>query len=831
MNQFLPVSARASRPRFLTLSPTTAKALPLAFIAIAWAVASTASAHTPANDSEAPPPPCASDRERLCVSRIFHGSDFRLESKPMRWDESENVIWWLRETKAGGSEIVRLSIPDGEETVAVAADQFQLPSGERISADDYAWSRDHRYLLVMSNSVRVWRANTRGDYWVLDMLSKTWRKLGGDAARSQTLMFATFSPSGDFVAYVRDRNLYLENTATGEIQAVAASDNPKLIHGTFDWVYEEELHLRRGFRFSPDGSKIAFWQLDETDVPVHSLIDNTSERYPSVKQFAYPKVGHTNASARVGVFDVGSQTTTWMQIEGDPRNHYLAAMQWLPENTPGANDRLLVQQLPRRQNENRLWMVDASTGKGVVLLRDSSPGWVRHQAKLHTLPPSQSPGNSKPASLSVAWLSERSEWQHLYRLTIDAAYITGTIPEGGEFDETGCRSGVSLSPITSGKWDVIELDAVDATTGKCYFTASPTDAASRGLYVCDGLTPNPVTEPQRFSPSTNGTFQYAISDSTNFALETFSDFSTPPVKRLVNLEHRDVIETFIDNASVKQAIEELKPVDEKFVSLVIDEETSLDAWIMLPVADDNDGQTTPSQSIPLVLHVYGEPAGQTVKDSYGGQTYLWHRYLTQLGFAVATIDNRGTASPRGRAFRQSIYGKIGVLTPTDQAAGVRRLLERFPELDPSRVGVWGWSGGGSTTLNSLFRYPELYAAGIAVAPVPDQFDYDTIYQERYMGVVEDNRQRFVDGSPITHADGLDDPLLIIHGTGDDNVHYGSTERLINRLVALGKQFRMFAYPNRSHSISEGEGTAMHLRQMMTDFLVETLHPKSEDKQQ
>ncbi|MCM2373319.1 S9 family peptidase [Aporhodopirellula aestuarii] len=813
---------------------------PFALISLLLAigVASTCAAHAPAVDSAPPPAPCAGDRERLCISRIFHGSDFNLETKSLQWDETDDVLWWKRSTSQGHPEIVRLSVPDVDETITVSSDQFQLPSGERISVSDFQWSADHRYLLVFTNTVKVWRANTRGDYWLLDMLSKSWRKLGGESASDQSLMFATFSPKGDAVAYVRDRNLYCEETATGTIHTVAASDNPQLINGTFDWVYEEELSLRRGFQFSPDGSKIAFWQLDETDVPVHSLIDNTSQRYPSLKRFAYPKVGQTNAAARIGVFDFDTQSTTWMKTEGDPRNHYLAALQWLPKDVPGANERLLIQQLTRHQNENRLWIADVSTGNSIVLLNETSPGWVLHQPKLYPLPPRsgsaaapQQTSNNTATNLSprstidFAWLSERTEWQHLYRLSIDASYLSGPITARGALDKNGCQQGVSLTPITTGLWDVISLDAVDPTSGRCYFTASPSNAATRGLYTCDALASAPIAKPQRVSSDQNGTFAYEISDSTDFALETWSDFSTPPVQRLVRLDKREVIKTLVDNAAVKQALDELKPVDHQFISLTIDDNTSLDAWFMQPVpkADSNNSPVA-GKSIPLIVHVYGEPAGQTVRDVFGGQNYLWHRYLTQLGFAVVSIDNRGTASPRGRAFRQSIYGKIGVLTPADQAAGVRRLLERFPQLDPERVGVWGWSGGGSTTLNSMFRHSDLFAAGIAIAPVPDQFDYDTIYQERYMGLVEDDRQRFVDGSPITHAEGLADPLLIVHGTGDDNVHYGSTERLINRLVAAGKQFRLMAYPNRSHSISEGEGTAMHMRQMMTNFFIEHLQP-------
>lgn len=779
-----------------------------------------------------PLPPPVAQRTDLSLARIYHGPDFSLQQQAMHWDAREDVLWSVRDNAEGHPEIIRRSVPDGKETVAISADQFHLPTGERISIDRYCWSPDQQYLLVFTNSLRVWRSRTRGDYWLLDLISKSWRKVGGNDAPNQSLMFATFSPQGDRIAYVRDRDLYSESTASGEVQVIAASDQPELIHGTFDWVYEEELQLTRGFEFSPDGGRVAFWQLNESQVPLHTLIDNTSQRYPIIKQFAYPKVGQTNSAAKIGVFEFATGQTTWLQIAGDPRQHYLAGLRWLPASTPGANERLLVQQLNRRQNENRLWLCDASSGDAVVLLNETSPGWVMHQSQLRFLPVLESDPTDGAANQSVdlLWLSERSGWRHLYRITIMASLLTSPIDTGpidtGEplFDDNIHRA-VELRPITAGPWDVIELNAIDPSTGDAFFTASPHNAAARGLYTCVSDRAEPTTHPQRFSPENGGTFQYQISPTTEFALETWSAFSVPPVIRLVQLGPYQRFEALETNTACREAIEALQPVEQQFITLAVDDELSLDAWIMLPEPGEEAATSVgdhSDHSIPLVLYVYGEPAGQTVRDAYGGRTYLWHRYLTQLGFAVASIDNRGVASPRGRDFRQIVHGEVGVLPPADQAAGVEQLLKRFPQLDPDRVGVWGWSGGGSTALHSVFRYPNLYAAGLAIAPVSDQFDYDTIYQERYMGLVEDDRQKFVDGSPLTHVEGLDDPLLVIHGTSDDNVHFASTERLINRLVALGKQFEMMVYPGRSHGLSEGEGTAMHLHQLMTDFLVRTL---------
>ena len=779
----------------------------------------------PAMSGGPPLPLPVANRTELSLARIYHGPDFNLQQQSMQWDHRDDVLWSMRDNDEGHPEIIRRSLPDGKSTVAISADQFRLPSGERISIDDYIWSPDHQYLLVFTNSVRVWRSHTRGDYWLLDLISKSWRKIGGKDVASQSLMFAKFSPQGDRISYVRDRNLFCETTATGEIQEIATSDRPDLIHGTFDWVYEEELKLTRGFEFSPDGSKLAFWQLDESEVPMHSLIDNTSERYPIIKRFAYPKVGQINAAAKIGVYDFETKQTVWLRIAGDPRQHYLAGLRWLPPAAIGANERLLVQQLNRRQNENRLWLCDALTGDCVVLLTDTSPGWLMHQAKMLFLPEQETDSGDGVLreTIDLLWLSERSGYRHLYRVAIMPWLMTSPVDTSEELTEAGVHRGVSLEPITTGPWDVIELSAVSQSTGDVFFTASPDAPTRRALYTTASNRQMPEPHPLRVSPTDNGTFQYQLSHSASYALETWSAFSVAPVIRLVHLAPYSRMEILEDNAAAEAAISALNPIEQQFLSLPIDDQISLDAWIMLPTSTDSAEEL--EHSIPLVVHVYGEPAGQTVRDAYGGRTYLWHRYLTQLGFAVASIDNRGSASPRGREFRQIVHGKLGVLPPADQAAGVGELLKRFPQIDPDRVGVWGWSGGGSTTLHSVFRYPEIYAAGIAVAPVSDQLDYDTIYQERYMGLVEDDRQRFVDGSPLTHAEGLDDPLLIIHGTGDDNVHFASTQRLINRLVALGKQFQMMAYPGRSHAISEGEGTVMHLHQLMTDFLVQTLHPQ------
>jgi len=272
----------------------------------------------------------------------------------------------------------------------------------------------------------------------------------------------------------------------------------------------------------------------------------------------------------------------------------------------------------------------------------------------------------------------------------------------------------------------------------------------------------------------------------------------------------------VPQTKLREKLAKLKLPNSEFMRVDIGQGVELDAWVIK--ASDLDE----SQKHPLLMHVYGEPAGQTVKDAWGGSKMLWHWMLAQQGYVVASVDNRGTPSPRGREWRRCIYRQVGVLASRDQSAAVRALLQRLPFLDATRVGSWGWSGGGSMSLNALFRHPDLYRMAMAVAPVADMRLYDTIYQERYMGLPKDNIDGYKLGSPITFAKQLTGDLLIVHGTGDDNVHYQATEKLMNELIAQNKPFTAMAYPNRSHAINEGKGTARHFYELLTSYLSEHL---------
>jgi dipeptidyl-peptidase-4 len=713
--------------------------------------------------------------ERIFVSREFSPARFG----PARWmmDGKSYATVEDSATIKEGREIILYSAETGKREVLIPAARL-IPSGEAkpLAIDNYEWSADGKKMLLFTNSQRVWRQNTRGDYWVLDPATGTLQKLGA-GLDPQSLMFAKFSPQGDRIAYVSRNNIYVEDLASSQIIPLTKDGTETLINGTFDWVYEEEFGLRDGFRWSPDGTAIAFWQLDSAAIKNFHMINNTADLYPQIITFRYPKVGETNSVCRVGVVGASGGGMKWFQVPGDPSDNYIARMDW------AANSReIMIQRLNRLQNKNEVMIGDAATGEVRTIFADSDDCWVEVCDSVQWLDSGQ----------CFTWLSERDGWSHVYIVSL--------------------KGDVRL--VTPGDYDVLSVEAVDEKGGWLYFVASPDNPTQRYLFRCrlDGRG-----KPERITPADQpGTHSYQISPTAQWAFHTYSAFGVPPVTELVRLPKHSAVRQLADNKLLKAKVEALKRQAGEFFRVDIGEGVELDGWCLKPPDFD------PQKKYPILIYVYGEPAGQTVLDRWDGNRYLWHLMLTQQGYIVASIDNRGTPAPRGRAWRKSIYRQIGILASADQAAAVKALLRKRSYLDPARVGVWGWSGGGSMTLNAMFRYPDLYKTGIAVAFVSDQRLYDTIYQERYMGLPKDNEDGFKNGSPITFASGLKGNLLIIHGTGDDNVHYQSFEKLVNELVANRKRFTMMAYPNRSHGIFEGKNTTIHLYELMTGFLRDNL---------
>lgn len=718
---------------------------------------------------------------KLTVERIFDSPEFQPERfGGFRWlkDGTSYAKFEPSEKVKGSFDLVRYGIEDSKREILLSADRL-TPAGEKtpLALHGYDWSVDEKKVLIYTNSQKVWRYNTRGDYWVLDTVSGKLTKLGGDA-KPATLMFAKFSPDGTRVGYVRENDLYVESLADGKITRLTKNGSHTLINGTSDWVNEEEFDLRDCWRWSPDSTSIAFWQFDASGIEDFILADNTKGLYPTLTRIPYPKTGTQNAAVRVGVIAAKGGEIRWIETPGDPRNNYIVSVDWANSND------IYLQHINRLQNNLQILVADAKSGKSRSIFTEKDDAWVDV-----TMPSMSWLDGGK----RFLWISERDGWRRPYSVSAD---------------------GKDMRPLTKGAFDAMSIASIDETAGWVYYIASPDNAAQRYLYrsKLDGSIVDERVTPAEYSGWNN----YNFAPGGKWAIQSSSSFGNPSRIDLIKLADKSVSRSLATNNSLRDKIAKLDHGTNEFFKVDIGGGISLDGWMMKPPNFD------PTKKYPVLFYAYTEPAGTTVNDQWSGAQYLWYLMLTQQGYIVASVDNRGTPSPRGRAFRKSIYRKIGVLSSADQAAAVKALLAKNTFMDASRIGIWGWSGGGVATLNAMFRYPDIYKMGMAVAPAPDNRYYDTIYTERYMGLPKDNAADYDNTSATSFAQNLKGDLLIVHGTGDDNVHYQQTEYLIDKLIANNKKFTMMAYPNRTHSISEGEGTTLHLYSLLTRYLNEHL---------
>ena len=707
----------------------------------------------------------------LTLEDIYVKGTFRARGVPQpTWMEDGRSYSALTE-----KGLVRVDAANLAETVIVPQAAF-VPEGAArpLRVEDYTWSEDKTKLVIYTNSRRVWRRNTRGDYWLVDVAAGSVRQLGKGLEPSR-MMYGKLSPAGDRFAYVYFNNLYVEDVATGERRQLTFDGGDVMVNGNFDWVYEEELSCYDGWRWSPDGKKIAYWHSDTGGTGTFLMIDNIDSLYSFTIPLPYPKAGTTNSAVKVGVVDVETARTGWFPVPGDPRENYIARMEFVP-----GTDEVMIQQLNRLQNTNTVYYGNVNTLELTPFYEDHDEAFLNVHDNIVWLD-----GNKY-----FTWTSEKDGWRHLYRVT---------------------RDGKKETLVTKGDFDVINVLRIDPKGGYVYYMASPESAVEQYLYRSrlDGKGAAERVTPRGFT----GTYSYNISPGAKYALCSFSNHETPRVYEMVSLPDHKTVRRLEDNAALKAVYDSYGFRTREYFQVDIGEAV-LDGWMIKPRDFD------PSKKYPVIFHIYGEPASSTVQDSWSGD--YWNQLLAQQGYIVASIDPRGTNNPKGREWRKCIYGKVGILAMADHAKAVRLAEEMFPFMDPERVGVWGWSGGGSSTAHLMFEHPDIYSVGIAVAGVYSQRLYDSIYQERYMGLPSTNPDGYREGSPITHAAGLQGDLLLIHGTGDDNVHYQSLEMLVNELVKQGKMFSMMSYPMRTHGISERENTTMHLYRTMLKYWLEHL---------
>lgn len=700
--------------------------------------------------------------------------------KGLQW--TKDGTSYLNQSKEG-IELVRLA--DNSKTPVITALQLQTAAnGKPLAAKSFSSSADEQKLLLFTNTRRVWRYETKGDYWVFDRTNGSFKQIGKSLPEA-TLMFAKFSPDGLKVAYVSDYNIYVEDLASGVITQLTKDGSRQHINGTFDWAYEEEFFCRDGFRWSPDSRNIAFWQINANNTKDYLMVNNTDSIYPRAIPVEYPVAGEKPSSFKIGVIDLSNNGTRWMNIPYDEAmGNYAPRMEWAANS-----NELIVQYLDRKQQDSKLLLCKVTTGDVQTIYHEHDDAWIDI---LPSWDQDYTDGGWDWLNGGAAflWVSEKGGWRQVYRVS---------------------RDGKKETLVTKGPIDVLDIVRVDEKSGYLYYLASPENATQRYLYRSrlDGKT-----NPERVSALNQpGTHSYDISPFALYARHRFSNHYTAPVTEWISLKDG---KTLAGSASVNEALSKANPKQSlvSFFQVKSEDGITMDGWMSKPADFDS------TKKYPVLFFVYTEPWGQLVKDSWGaGYNYLYEGNLAKDGYIYIAIDNRGTPVPKGREWRKSVYRKIGIVNIRDQAMAAKQILN-WPFVDSSRVAVWGWSGGGSATLNLLFQYPQIYKTGIAIAAVANQRTYDNIYQERYMGLPQENENDFKNGSPITYAKNLTGNLLYIHGTGDDNVHYNNAEMLINELIKYNKRFRMMSYPNRTHSISEGEGTFEHLRTTYTDFLRE-----------
>lgn len=712
---------------------------------------------------------------KISIIGIFCCSIIGAQAQGINWTKEGNAYY-----TNSGDEIIAITLPKGERKVVIPR-ALLTPSGKDspLTVKSFQLSDDGKKALIFTNSKRVWRYETRGDYWLADFSTQKLTQIGRDKPAS-SLMFAKLSPDGSKVAYVSKHNLYVENTDGTNSKALTTDGTDRIINGTFDWVYEEEFDCRDGFRWSPDSKSIAYWRLDATKIKNFLMINNTDSIYPFTIPVEYPKVGENPSACKVGVVDISTAETKWLNIPGDNIQHYIPRMQWVP-----SSNEILIQQLNREQNESINFICNATTGDAKPIYTEKAKAWIDAQDDWKWL------NDNKEFTI----LSDKDGWSHLYRIS---------------------RDGKKQTLVTKGNYDVINVSLIDDKSNYVYFLASPTNATQKYLYKTklDGKGKlEPVT------PSIlPGTHTYDISPSGAFAFHRYQSATVRPISEWMNFSTGNPLT--MDGSITNQLAKQEAPKNKvTFFKVKTEDGVELDGWMKKPDVFN------PSKKYPVVFYVYGEPASATATDVYGaGQNRLYAGDMAKDGYIYVSVDNRGAPVPKGANWRKSIYKNIGQLNVRDQAMAAKKLLETYPFMDKDRVAVWGWSGGGSSTLNLMFQYPEIYKTGIAIAAVGNQLTYDNVYQERYMGTPFPSKEAYVKGSPITYAKNLKGNLLYIHGTGDDNVHYQNAEMLINELVKYQKVFQLMSYPNRSHGIYEGQGTSTHLSLTYTKFLKDNCPP-------
>ena len=738
----------------------------------------------------------------------IHASD-RLSPDPFeggRWAEQGPVITFIEpDSTTDATHLIRYNLETEDRERLIDGTNLRADDVDRLlTIEDYQYSADGSKVLIFTDAVRVWRYKTKGYYYVYNLEQQTLTPVAARDAGYQ--MFAKFSPSATKVAFVRERNLYVKNLETGSETALTTDGaDGSMINGTFDWVYEEEFGLRDGFAWSPDGTYIAFFKLDESDTREFAMTDYTT-RYPEYKRFRYPKAGEVNSEIKIGVVTMSAvdttqrgqpqaisyfDTGTWdpgltKQQEATDPDEYLARMGWTPEID--GTHRVWMYRMNRGQNELDLLYGDPRNGRTAPILEEENDTYIDiEDGKFQFLDDGE----------HFVFLSERTGHNHIHLYRNDGAYV---------------------GPITDGPWEVTRFHGIDEDRLVAYFTATRDTSIERQLYqvgVSMGAH-EAAMEAERITAA-EGWHSINMSTDLRYYIDQHSSVTEPPTWTLHRADGTQ-LSVLQDNEDLAQQLAALDLPTPTFTHVSAADGTPLNAYVLKP----NDFDRT--YEYPVLMYVYGGPGVQTVTNEWGGSRMLWHQYLAETyNVVVVSVDNRGTGG-RGKAFQDVPFERLGQPEAADQIAAAQQLADST-WVDDDRIGIWGWSYGGYMTLMSMLTGdgPDTFHAGLSVAPVTDWRLYDTIYTERYMSTPQTNADGYTWGAPLTYADSLraDQDLILVHGDFDDNVHVQHTVQMVNNLQTANKQFSLMMYPKKTHSIAGGT-TRLHLFTKLTEFVEESL---------
>ncbi|CAN5285224.1 DPP IV N-terminal domain-containing protein [soil metagenome] len=718
------------------------------------------------------------DREKVLaetetrLKSIYERRDFAPVLFTGKWLADSSGYLILEATPPGSvPQLVRYDSKGGNRSNVISADQLVIPgSPDRLILQQFIQTPVSHKILLQG------RVNSdkqgRSSYWLYDTKSADLKKISAEIP--QMPQEKSFAPQGDRILFRRGVNLAVCDLATGQLTPLTKDEGRgSLANGD---------HAK----WSPDARQIAFVQSDSSQVRRRPVVQTNDPTYPDVSFERFARIGTPIPTLRVGVVASEGGATRWLKLPLEPGNFYINDVSWA-----GNSKELLIEILSRFRDSRRFLIANIETGEIATVYEESDPAWV-------------DASNATNAGLegirdgkAFVLLSEREGWRQAFVIS---------------------RDGKDRTLLTKQKCDIIARGPVDEQAGWFYYSASPNNATQRYLYriQLDGKH-----EPEQVTPADKpGTHTYEFSPDRKWAFHTYSTFDTPPVVDLVRLSDHRTERVLEANDECRKRASSLITAPTEFLKLDIGNNVVMDAWMIKPRNFD------PTKKYPVFVFVYGEPHAQTVLDDWaGGQNHsMFHRMIADLGYLVVSIDNRGTPAPKGAAWRRSVYGCLGPLSTEEQAAGLKELARMRTYVDLSRVGIWGWSGGGSNTLNAMFRKPDIYHVGIAVAPKPRPELYNAWFQEIFMRTPEVNPEGYRKAAAINYAEGLRGDLLIVHGTGETNTHLQITESLVDRLIELGKRFEYMSYPNRDHGLREGKGTPVHLRLLMTRYLMEHLPP-------